>query len=632
MLRTLLVSCAGFALAEGCSFAGLTVKAHTEGSTVGEVKAGVRLFYSYGDDKTTIQVMPKELEGLPAIKAADPYKVQQFELSEPARAFWVFYPRVYTPIPEDWRVFRQRSFSTPFDYPNTLSDVYYKDFPAGKFEVNNSPNRLINVGFKALSEMTLRDCALNLHSPTETGTFQPGKPILISASVDNPSAKEVAAQVRWRIADQPREQRVDVVAPARQEVVKTLSLPGLAEGLHLMDAELWINDGKTDTRRFPIAVLDTPKPDATIAEPFFPVGAYNKLFLTHNREISRIYLHAICHSLRKHNLNTLVGPALDDLKAELDIAHTYGLRLIVRVDEEIPKIVFKHPAVLAYMFGDEPKPEELDRYKARYDAFREEHPEHPLVTCMVGEVTGSAEPRDPVNLWKALGSPIRMLRFYPFRKASFDLINWATEKMKLQPKEAFRLIEESDKAPWWYVIQTFGGRPTSERPDPYWRNPSPEELTALAHLGLANGSRAFIGWPLQTHGPEPSGGIALITQETLADEDGKYAAYAKVAATIAKFKELLLRHERGRFEAQTNQPEVLAVPRVDPVTRRNYLYLVNMDAKSRRAVRVTLSLAGLKKVRDLYSGKRVTLRSEGASRVCTGELGPGEGQLWELVE
>jgi len=86
--------------------AGLTIKPVTEGATIQDVKPGVNLFHNYADGKAVIQKMPAELAGLPAIKAKDPYAPQVFELSEPARAYWVFYPRVYTPIPPDWKLER----------------------------------------------------------------------------------------------------------------------------------------------------------------------------------------------------------------------------------------------------------------------------------------------------------------------------------------------------------------------------------------------------------------------------------------------------------------------------------------------------------------------------------------------
>ncbi|MBM4085774.1 MAG: hypothetical protein FJ272_13380, partial [Planctomycetes bacterium] len=594
----------------GTASADLTVNPLSDGSAIHQMRRETSLYSEYGEGKMLARKLPAELEGLPAIKAKEAYRAQAFELSEPARAYWVFYPRVYTGIPADWKMFRQRAFESPMDQRGFASDVYYKDFPAGKHEVKVSPIRHANVGFKALSRMTAKDCALNVHSPTEEGVFRPGQRVFVNVVADNPTGQPLAAVIKWGIQSTSQEgpprspqsavadgagsrtssglqaaglaQMLEIPLPPRQETKREIPLPNLAPGFHLLDAELWIGGEKVDARRFPVGLFDIPKADPTVADPFFPVGAYNKFFLTHDREISRIYLHAICHSLRTRGLNTLVGPAMDDLKEELDIAGKYGVKMLMRVDQEVPKEFFGHPTILAYMFGDEPKAKDLARYKEKYDAFIAEHPERPLVTAMVGESVGSLTEDDPVAIWKALGSQVRMARFYALRKADYDLVRFPVYKQMLPPFTALHLIERCSDAPWWYVIQGFGGRVTAERPDPYWRNPTPEEFTPLAHLALAYGARAIISWPLQSHGPEPSSAVALIAQETLEPEDGKYAAFAKVAAQVAKAKEILLRHRRAGFEARTDQFEVLAVPREDPKTTKKYLYLVNMDAKRPR--------------------------------------------------
>ncbi len=611
----------------------LTITPLTEGATLHTVEPDAQLFHEYGEGKMTMKKVPEELRGLPAIKAREPYAVQVFEIDEPARAYWVFHPRVYTPIPEDWEVFRQAAFvsSLNANRDRLPSDIYYRDLPAGRHEVRNPPNRTFSAGFKALSEMAVADCVLNIHSPTEEGIFRPGARVFLNVSVDNPTGHVVLAEVRGRLADL-KEGTLAASASRGERTATEPPLPDLPNGFHLLDAELWIGEKRIDARRFPVAILDVLEADAVVDEPFFPVGAYNKFLLTHHREISRIYFHAICHSLREHNLNTLVGPALDELKLELDIAQQYGIRTILRVDQEIPKDVFGHPSILACMFGDEPKADDLERYKAKYDAFLAEHPERPLVSCMVGESVGSLTDDDPVRLWQMLASPVRMARFYPIRKADYDLLRYPIYKAMLPPFAAFQLIERSSEAPWWYVIQGFGGRPTEEKPDPYWRNPSPEEFTALAHLALANGARALISWPLQTHGPEPAGGIALIAQDTLAAEDDKYAAFAKVAADIAKAKELLLRHRRAGFEVRTDQYEVFAIGREDPETERRYVYLINMDAKQARTVKVALVAQAATSATDVYSGQRVAFEDEPPYRTAQVELGPGEGQFWELED
>lgn len=643
MKKILLLALTWTLLTMPIAFAELTVKPLTPGTTIHRLKMGIQLFAGYNEGKTILQKFPAELEGLPALNPKEPYEPQDFELSEPARGYWVFYPRVYTPIPRDWKVFRQRAFLTPFDYRDTQSDVYYKDFPAGRHQVKNPPNRLVNAGFKALAQMTVKDCALSIHAPTEEGVFRPGARLYVNAVIDNPTSNTVTALLKWRIAGQPREGELHLSLPPRQEVTKEIPLPDLPIGFYLMDAELWVGTEMIATYRFPIGVFDVPDADASTCEPFYPVGAYNKFFLTHHPEIARIYLHAICHSLRKHNLNTLVGPALDDPKEELDIAAKYVVRILVRVDQSTPAVVFGHPSVLAYMFGDEPKGKDLARYKEKYDAFTREHPERPLVSAMVGESVGSLTEDDPVMLWKALSPQVRLARFYPIRKAGYDLLRPPIYKNIIAPAVAFDLIERCSTTPWWYVIQGFGGRPTPDKPDPYWRNPTPEEFTALAHLALAFGARAILSWPLQTHGPEPGAGIGLIAQETLLPEDGKYDAFARIAGLIARAKQVLLRHQKAAFDVRTDKIEVLAVPRTVPETKKNYVYLVNMDAKQPHETKVIFTIPPAqnpatpapipKAATDIYTGQQFTLSAPTPStRTATVNLSPGEGQLWELAE
>lgn len=611
------------------------LKPLTAGATIESIEPEKPLFHNYGDGKIVLRRRPGPLAGLPAIKARDPYQPQSFELAEPARAFWAFYPRVYTSLPADWKVFRQRALVTSLDASGDRfpSDVYYKDLPAGRHQVANPPNRLVCLGFKTPARMTPADCVLNPLTADPSGVYRPGAEVVLTALVDNPTAAHLSGQIRWQLAGRAESGQIGVSLPARQESRVRLALPTLAAGFYVLAVELRLEGGSVDARRFPVAVIEPPKPDATVGDPFFPVGGYNKFFLSHDPQIARIYMHGICASLRAHHMNTYVGPALDNLREELEIAKFYGIRVLVRLEPEIPQWAYDHPAVLAYMFGDEPAAKDVDRYKARYEEFRRRHPARPLVTAMVGERVGTLTEDDPVRLWQVLGSEVRLARFYPFRKVQYDLLRHPVYKKMLPVATAFDLFDGTSDKPWWYVIQGFGGRPTAERPDPYWRNPTPAELTALGHLSLAYGARAILSWPLQTHGPEPSSGVALIAQETLTDEDGKYAALAGLAAQIAEAKPVLLRHRRAAIDVSCDVPAVLPVPREDPQTGRKYVYLVNLDAARAQTGRLTIVPGKDTKFSsavDVYCGGRLELTSQGKLLVAPVRLGPGSGQLWEL--
>jgi hypothetical protein len=83
---------------------------------------------------------------------------------------------------------------------------------------------------------------------------------------------------------------------------------------------------------------------------------------------------------------------------------------------------------------------------------------------------------------------------------------------------------------------------------------------------------------------------------------------------------------------RTDPYEVFAIGREGPETEMKYVYLVNMDARQARTVKVALVGQPVASATDVYSGRRIALEDEPPYKVARVELGPGEGQFWELEE
>jgi hypothetical protein len=386
--------------------------------------------------------------------------------------------------------------------------------------------------------------------------------------------------------------------------------------------------------------------DSTLTEAdVFPLGVYDKYAgYDGNRftdENWPAYYERVFTLLQDHNLNTIVSPYLcdvDDLLAFVELADLYDINVVLRVnpqggciyrpDEDHPAhAVYSHPAVVAFMYGDEPETEDIPTYQRNYEYMAQYYPDTPVVSAIVGESV-TPEGGMPVAIWEAIEPQVRMIRFYPYRFNRYNLVDWwdDPEGFGTSPTEAFRIVEQANGGtPWWYVAQTFG-QPAQGAGINY---PTAPEVSALLHTALANGARGLLGFSLQ---PEQSSTFwrAMVTQD-LEPESDILEQYGELAQQFQQAGALLLRHERASFDVDTDCPACLAVGRSDPETGTEYIYLVNQDGAASQTARLSTAHTDVVALRDVYTGREYTVQTSLTEQPVEITLEPGEGQFLEMI-
>jgi hypothetical protein len=196
--------------------------------------------------------------------------------------------------------------------------------------------------------------------------FQPGSDVQIDLAI----APKSGTTLSWRAVDQKEKELARSESPvslsADSKTKIEIKLGKRDEGFYVIRLDLL--DGKTikDSTSVPVALFGQhPPADESLKEPFFPVGVYDKYIVNRDLVISNTYLHAICWTLRKAGLNCITSgnTLLEPTTEQLDIAQSWGVRVMVRTDSVTDPKIINHPAVLALMYGDEPKVENIPAYK-----------------------------------------------------------------------------------------------------------------------------------------------------------------------------------------------------------------------------------------------------------------------------
>lgn len=380
----------------------------------------------------------------------------------------------------------------------------------------------------------------------------------------------------------------------------------------------------------------------------FPFGVYEKSELDPATRAWRENIARIVDKVSAQGFNTLVTQAYREPGQTLfllDRAQQAGLQVIqtignphnVNWDQAGPgrrfDAVYRHPAILAYKFGDEPASNaDIVRLKEGYRAI-EAHYAAPVVTAMVGEAIGRDSGSIPVLAWKRLQPRILVARYYPYRR-TFGLGDTGGGKAKLPFVDWCAQMEAlAGAAPWWYVSQGLGnGRDFSAAA--YWRLPTEGETSAMVHVALAHGARGILAFALQPAAAE--GNQLRLLDDRLrpvAARDGSRPldAYGTLARLVSTNAGLLSRHRRAGASWTSSTPAVIAVARIDPADRSPYLYVVNLDGDSqRRAVLKSRDAGRAGLACSVYGGPCLRLRRDAANQALEVELAPGEGRLYRL--
>ncbi len=400
-----------------------------------------------------------------------------------------------------------------------------------------------------------------------------------------------------------------------------------------------LRGGLTWQSEVPFGRFPPPPPDASIENPLFVYGGYDKTLkcVSTEPEIRTVYLKATFYHLRRLHMNTLVvGPPK---KLELDLAAKYGIRLIVRVSgkRKESKELIEHRATLKVMIGDEPKMEEIEDYRQRYANFRSEF-DTPIITCSILGGYGTGSGADPLRVWPVLQPKIRMGRLYPFRKKQYDLLFPLGYKGWMSPSSTFQSLE-NDPSPWWLVPQFFG----HERDVPYWRIPTGVELKALMHLAVAHRCTGLLGWSLHDH----AGKIFTVFMDGATMAPTKHSqldALKEFGARLMTAKPFLQKFSTRRLPVlYRSTHEVEAVGRWT-INAKPVVYLVNLNTRESRDIELQIdlgrakagraNLAAVKSVKEVFTGQSLEYRTEETKSPIYGTIyfslkgiRPGEARL-----
>jgi len=244
---------------------------------------------------------------------------------------------------------------------------------------------------------------------------------------------------------------------------------------------------------------------------------------------------------------------------------------------------------------------------------------------MVGEGLGLG---GVVKKWRlvaaAQGQPaLRAFRWYGVKKHFYDALYNVKYKGILPFSDVMRAAEAGGDTPLWVILPSFGGN----QHEAYFQNPSPAQLKCLMHLSMAYGADGLLFYTFQV---ERARWPAFVEQQSLKPCDGKYKAAASVAARIGANAELLRALGHGSLDIRCPSACVDVVPRRHKQTGRNYVYVVNMDAK----VPVKTNLVvwsgdwSLTRVSSVFTGRDYSLeRDRGGYFNIPLVLEPGEGDL-----
>jgi hypothetical protein len=449
--------------------------------------------------------------------------------------------------------------------------------------------------------------------------FPPKDDVKLAFKVSNYSDEErhvsIAVSVKTWSGDVVKEQTVRKVRTAAgEDATAVFDMGRIAAGFYRIDLNAsWDAKPVCQVDDLPLAIQNRGAGEFTVPE--IPVGAYYKYYSPKTPLYQATYAHAAARSLKEHHFNAVV--AEPSFTRELvDIFQSYGIATIARGE------FLDHPAVIATLSSDEPRPDDIQGLRASYAKLREAGGK-PVTTCMVGEGIGLGGETDPVVMWKKLEPDIRMFRWYGVKKSFYDALHTLHYKGVLPFPSVLRIVEASSNLPWWFVAPGLG---KSEH-EAFYFKAIPAQTSVLMHLALAYGADGIIFWAFQSHSSWP----CLVEQQSLAPTDGNYETAARIGAYVNVHADLLKALTVGGLDVRCPSAVVEARPMRDSRDESVYVYVINKDARQSVSTRLLLWAEQwtLTRVQDVYTGRqlKVQLRDEEGYLSVPLQLGPGEGML-----
>ena len=466
----------------------------------------------------------------------------------------------------------------------------------------------------------------------EALVYAPGKDITVQLKAGNFSkvAQDLAytAELQTWEGQALAEAKGTAQIKGASETTIPVKLKALEEGYYKLSLSTKCGTRAPLESVYPIAVHERVKVECRA--PLIPLAPYWKYKITNMKPVvKKTYMHAAANVLRKHGFNAIVsGVGIDTVQVE--VLKEYGLSVITRGLKCI-----EQDSVIAGLIGDEPKADDIENYKKRYDEMRA-MTDKPLTTCMIGEALFHA-----LDYWKILEPDLRAFRWYGFKKSYYNL------RRRLDYKNGFSFVDtlvvaSYDPTPYWVILPSFG----SNNVHGYYRNPLPNEMQAMMHLCLAHDASGLLFFCLQPYNDRNS---ALVDAVSLKPMDGKLAAIAEVNRMIRANETLLHSLHKTGLDARTDSHavQIQGLDQKEPddeekagagTVNNKYFYVINIDNQETVKTRI-FNISPDATYTDVFTGntfdaKRETVELQPGSSYETGvfrvTLKPGQGMLIKM--
>lgn len=507
-----------------------------------------------------------------------------FELSEPARVYaYLDWRNAVALTADGWRRFQAN--------PTARHSIYYRDFPAGRNALKLADGFFTGVGISPLARLS---AAEKIVPVGESSGAEPA----LSVHSFNREVQEVRLAYSWRQPGRPEPVVVRETQVRLQPGENRVPLPAerIDEGvLYWIDVVLR-GAGAEWKLSLPFGRFPPPPPDASVQAPILPYGAYMKIATNDDSAIYDRLLVATFYQMRRLKMNTVVLNTAEAPRRHLDLAQSFGLKTIVRLNRAggpDQEEMMRHPAILTYMIGDEPQiGPKLDDHILRFEAITKKYPQFKPVTCTIFDSWGTGDVRDPNRIYNEYLQKyklVRLGRYYPFRKLDYGVGKPLAYKTTLEAASIMLGLEADTAREWWLVPPFFGASLKTPTPAQFWRNPTGLEITNLMHLALAHRCTGLIGWGTHSHANWHGLLFDGVTMQVTSEET--FAAMEQFGAQLMRVKPLLQAFTPALIQIHKSRPFALDVQARWLKTGQMAIYAVNRDIENVAAVDLLAMIA-----------------------------------------
>ena len=533
------------------------------------------------------------LAGYPAIITGnDLYTAStlRFELSKPAR--------VYAWIDAENKALRQPSGKSAEWHrflmePQSRHTLYYRDFAAGVNEIRLGAGHFCGAGVSPLD--ALGD-AEKIIAVADTSTTPP----MLRVRNEHAGPMKMSLSYAWRDPSQSVPTTVTEKEIILQPGINEFALPATTstEGIvYWLDAQLH-GAGRTWKITGAHGHLPAPPTDASVSQPIVPYGAYLKLECNDDDMVLGTMLRASLHKLRKLQMNTVVLMRTDTPISQLDLVQAYGMKAVVRLHRiggAEQEAMMKHPAVLTYMIGDEPRiGPKLDAHISMFAETTKKYPQFKPVTCTIFDAWGTGDASDPDRIYNDHLNEfdlIRLGRLYSFQKLDYGVGKPISYKPRQEATSIFLGIEADAKREWWLVPPFFGQTAGAPAAAQYWRTPKGSEMANFMHLALSHRCTGILGWGTHSHQSGIVQGM-LFDGRTMAIADRKtFVEMQEFGVQFTRIKPVLRAFTPALIPVHRTRPFALDVQARWLKTGQMAVYAVNRDLENEAQADVLVLIA-----------------------------------------